>query len=133
MIWTILAVILVLIGIAGTLLPALPGLPVVYAGLLLAAWADGFVHVSGWTMIVLAIITVLAMAADLLAGIFGPKFAGASAVDSTLPQRFLAKSYICVRFFILDRQKPIGDQAGNHLVPSVCVPTVLSLLGNDDV
>ena len=78
MIWMILAAILVLIGIAGTLLPALPGLPLVFAGLLLAAWADGFTHISGWTMIVLSVITVIAMAVDFLAGVFGPKLAGAS-------------------------------------------------------
>jgi uncharacterized protein len=78
MIWMLLAVVLVLVGIAGTLLPALPGLPFVFAGLLLAAWADGFAHVSGTTMIVLAVITLLAMAADFLASIFGPKLTGAS-------------------------------------------------------
>jgi uncharacterized protein len=78
MIWMLLAVVLVLVGIAGTLLPALPGLPFVFAGLLLAAWADGFAHVSGTTMIVLAVITLLAMAADFLASIFGPKLTGSS-------------------------------------------------------
>lgn len=78
MLWMLLAVVLVLVGIAGTLLPALPGLPLVFAGLLLAAWADGFVHVSGTTMIVLAVITLLAMAADFMASIFGPKLTGAS-------------------------------------------------------
>ncbi len=78
MIWMLLAVVLVLVGIAGTLLPALPGLPFVFAGLLLAAWADGFAHVSGTTMIVLAVITLLAMGADFLASIFGPKLTGAS-------------------------------------------------------
>lgn len=78
MVWTILAVLLVLIGIAGTILPALPGLPLVFAGLLLAAWADGFVHVSGWTMLVLAVVTALAMTADFVASLFGTKVAGAS-------------------------------------------------------
>jgi uncharacterized protein len=77
-IWIVLAAILVLVGIAGTILPALPGLPLVFAGLLLAAWADGFAHVSGVTMLLLALITVVAMAADFVSGLFGTKIAGAS-------------------------------------------------------
>ena len=78
MVWNIVAVLLVLVGIAGTILPALPGLPLVFAGLLLAAWADGFVHVSGWTMLVLALVAAIAMAADFVASLFGTKVAGAS-------------------------------------------------------
>jgi uncharacterized protein len=78
MIWMILAAILVLIGIAGTILPALPGLPLVFAGLALAAWADQFQHVSGWTLLILGLITVLAMALDFISGLFGTKVAGAS-------------------------------------------------------
>lgn len=42
-----LAGLLVVVGLAGVLLPALPGLPLVFAGLLLAAWADGFQRVAG--------------------------------------------------------------------------------------
>ena len=38
----VIAVLLVLVGIAGTILPALPGLPLVFAGMLLAAWAGDF-------------------------------------------------------------------------------------------
>ena len=76
--WMILAAILVIVGIAGTILPALPGLPLVFAGLLIAAWADGFQHVSGWTIIMLGVIAALAMAADFVSSLFGTKVAGAS-------------------------------------------------------
>jgi uncharacterized protein len=78
MVWMILAATLVLIGIVGTILPALPGLPLVFAGLWLAAWADGYAHVSGWTVVILAVITALAMAADFVSSLFGTKIAGAS-------------------------------------------------------
>lgn len=44
---TALGAILVVAGIAGTVLPLLPGVPLVFAGLLLAAWGDGFERV-GW-------------------------------------------------------------------------------------
>jgi uncharacterized protein len=71
MIWYIIAALLVIVGVLGTILPALPGLPLVFAGLLLAAWTDGFQHVSGWTMGVLGVITALAMTLDFIAGLMG--------------------------------------------------------------
>ncbi|TZF90186.1 DUF456 domain-containing protein [Cognatilysobacter lacus] len=76
--WSILAVILVIAGIAGTVLPALPGIPLVFGGLLLAAWADGFHHVGGWTLGVLAVLTLASFAIDLLATAMGAKRVGAS-------------------------------------------------------
>ena len=66
----LLAVILVLIGIAGIVLPALPGIPLVFIGLVLAAWADGFVHV-GWP-------ALLSLLVDVLATVVGAKRVGAS-------------------------------------------------------
>ena len=47
----VVAVLLVLVGLAGTLLPALPGIPILYVGLWLAAAVDGYRHVgavAGW-------------------------------------------------------------------------------------
>ena len=37
--WYVVAAVLVLVGLAGVILPALPGLPLVFAGMLVAAWA----------------------------------------------------------------------------------------------
>jgi len=51
-VWWLLAGILVLVGMAGTVLPALPGAPLVFLGLLLAAWIDGFQRV-GWLALTL--------------------------------------------------------------------------------
>ena len=42
------ALVFILVGLAGMVLPALPGVPLVFAGLLLAAWSDGFQHVGGF-------------------------------------------------------------------------------------
>ena len=74
----ILAIILICGGIAGLVFPALPGAPVLYAGLFGAAWAEDFEHVGATTLIVLAIMTVLTYAFDFLAGAFGAKRFGAS-------------------------------------------------------
>ena len=76
--WYVLAVVLVIVGIAGTVLPALPGIPLVFAGLLLAAWADGFQHVGAWTLGTLAVLTIVSFAVDLLATALGAKRVGAS-------------------------------------------------------
>ncbi|MDO5505969.1 MAG: DUF456 domain-containing protein [Pseudoxanthomonas suwonensis] len=73
-----LAGILVLIGLAGLVLPALPGLPLVFAGLLLAAWADGFQNVHWAWMVPLGILTLLSFAIDLWATAMGAKRVGAS-------------------------------------------------------
>lgn len=74
----LLAALLVVTGIAGIILPALPGLPLVYLGLLLAAWVDGFAHVHWGWMIPLGLLTVLSMAVDVWATALGAKRVGAS-------------------------------------------------------
>ena len=56
MILYVLAAGLILLGFAGTFLPALPGLPLMFIGMLVAAWADQFVQVGGWTIAVLALL-----------------------------------------------------------------------------
>ncbi|RMH90871.1 DUF456 domain-containing protein [Lysobacter pythonis] len=77
-IFYVLAAILVAIGMLGILLPALPGLPLVFAGLLLAAWADGFQHVHWGWMIPLGLLTALSLAVDFWATAMGAKRVGAS-------------------------------------------------------
>ncbi len=74
----ILAIILVSGGMVGLVLPVLPGAPVLYAGLFVAAWAEDFTYVGLKTLIVLGIMTVLCYAFDFLAGAFGAKRFGAS-------------------------------------------------------
>lgn len=74
----LLAVALVVIGLAGAVLPALPGVPLVFAGLWLAAWIDDYAQVGGVTVAVLGVLTVLALAVDFLASILGAKRVGAS-------------------------------------------------------
>lgn len=73
-----LAGILVVVGLAGTILPALPGVPFVFAGLLIAAWIGDFQKIGWPTITILAVLTVLAIAADLVATMFGAQRAGAS-------------------------------------------------------
>jgi uncharacterized protein len=73
-----LAVLFVLVGFAGLLLPAVPGVPMVFAGLLLAAWAGSFAQVGPLTIVVLAVLTLCATLIDLLASALGTRWVGAT-------------------------------------------------------
>lgn len=74
----ILAAVLVLVGLAGVVLPALPGLPLVFLGMLLAAWAGDFQQVGGITLVLLAIMTLVSLVVDFWATAVGAKRVGAS-------------------------------------------------------
>jgi len=74
----IVAILLVLAGIAGSVLPALPGVPLVFAGLLLGAWIDHFQKVGWFTLVLLGLLTLLSFAVDFLATSMGAKRVGAS-------------------------------------------------------
>ena len=76
--WYVLAAILVIVGLIGTVLPALPGVPLLFCGLLLAAWTDGFAHVGVFALFVLGVLTVIALGIDFIAGVLGAKKVGAS-------------------------------------------------------
>lgn len=74
----IAAVALVGIGIAGTVLPGLPGTPLVFGGLLMAAWIDDFSRVGVIPLVVLGVLTVFSFAIDIIGAVLGAKRVGAS-------------------------------------------------------
>jgi uncharacterized protein YqgC (DUF456 family) len=76
--WWTLAVGLVIVGIAGTLLPALPGPILVFAGILVAAWIDDFTRIGVGTLIVLGLLTLAAHLADVISSVLGVRHARAS-------------------------------------------------------
>lgn len=74
----LLAVALVVFGIAGLALPALPGAPLLFLGLVTAAWADNFAYVDTQLLVVLAVLAALTYAVDIVAGALGARRFGAS-------------------------------------------------------
>lgn len=74
----IASVALIVAGVAGTVLPVLPGTALVLAGMVLGAWIDGFSRVSGITLAVLAVLAALSWVLDYVAGLMGARRAGAS-------------------------------------------------------
>ena len=77
-IYYLLAGALVIIGLLGVVLPALPGLPLMFAGMWLAAWAGGYDQVGAGTVIMLAVLTLLSVGVDVAAALLGAKRVGAS-------------------------------------------------------
>jgi hypothetical protein len=72
------AAVLVLAGLAGTVLPLLPGVLLVFAGLFVAAWADGFARVGAGGLSIIGFLAALSFLMDFLATLLGAKRAGAS-------------------------------------------------------
>ncbi|TVQ49758.1 MAG: DUF456 domain-containing protein [Gammaproteobacteria bacterium] len=76
--WYGLAALLIIAGLAGTILPVLPGVPMVFLGLWLVAWTDEFSRVGGGVLWLLAALTLLSILIDLLASLLGAQRAGAT-------------------------------------------------------
>lgn len=74
----IASVALIVVGLAGTVLPALPGTVLILAGIVLGAWIDDFSRVGWGTLTVVIILAVMAWAMDYAAGLLGAKKVGAS-------------------------------------------------------
>lgn len=74
----LLAALLMIGGLAGTVLPVLPGIPMIFGGIWLAAAVDGYRHLgTGW-LLALGALAVLGVAVDFVAGTLGAKRVGAS-------------------------------------------------------
>lgn len=74
----VLASLLVAVGLAGIVVPALPGTVLIFAGLLLAAWADGFTRVGVWPLILIGLIGAVSYTVDFVAAAMGANRIGAS-------------------------------------------------------
>lgn len=74
----LLSATLIVIGVIGTVLPALPGVVFVFAGILLGAWIDDFTVVSVGSVVACGVITLIAWGVEYVAGIMGAKKVGAS-------------------------------------------------------
>lgn len=74
----VFAVVLIILGLLGFVLPMVPGAPLIFVGLLLAAWAEDFAYVGSGTLAVLGVMALLTYVVDFLAGAAGAKRFGAS-------------------------------------------------------
>jgi|SRR5450631_52696 len=69
---------LILIGLAGAIVPALPGIPMIFGGIWLVARLDQYQHLGLWWLVAIASIGAVGLTVDLLSGVLGAKRVGAS-------------------------------------------------------
>lgn len=74
----LLAYLLMLLGLIGSLLPVVPGPPLIWLGILIWAWADGFQRIGAPTLFVLAVLMIVGWGADLLLTTWTSRRAGVS-------------------------------------------------------
>ncbi|MEW9898153.1 DUF456 family protein [Chitinivorax sp. PXF-14] len=78
LLWWGLAIAMIVVGFVGNLVPLLPGMPLMLAGMVLGAWVDHFSKVGIATLALLGFLVLLGQLADFVAGSLGAKRAGAS-------------------------------------------------------
>lgn len=74
----ILIVALIVTGLVGTIVPMLPGAPLIFAGMIIYAIWDRFEHMSIWTFVVLIILTLFLTVIDYVSHYVGAKVYKAS-------------------------------------------------------
>ncbi len=77
-VWATLAMILVFIGLAGSVIPVLPGPFLIWLGAFIWAWADGFTRLGWGTLTVLGVLALVAWGSDLFLSTVMSRRAGAS-------------------------------------------------------
>jgi uncharacterized protein YqgC (DUF456 family) len=76
--WYVIAGIVIAVGFIGTILPILPGIPLMFGGMLLAAWVGHFDKIPVWVVVFLGVLAVFSIVFDFIAGSVGAKRYGAS-------------------------------------------------------
>jgi uncharacterized protein YqgC (DUF456 family) len=73
-----IAATLIAIGLVGAVVPVLPGIPLIFAGIWLIAAVDGYRHLGLWWLLGIAAVGTIGLILDLLASALGAKRVGAS-------------------------------------------------------
>ncbi|MES2404521.1 MAG: DUF456 family protein [Pseudomonadota bacterium] len=76
--WYVVSGIIIVAGLIGSILPNLPGIPVMFGGMLLAAWIGHFQRIPVWVIVFLGVLAAFSIVFDFLAGTYGAKRYGAS-------------------------------------------------------
>ena len=74
----VISAILIIVGLLGVLVPFLPGLPLAFCGALLLSYITGFKLISLWSILFLAVLALLSVLVDYLAGLIGARWGKAS-------------------------------------------------------
>lgn len=72
------AFLLILVGVAGTVVPALPGIPMIFAGAWLIGYMEDYQYFGWGTLIALGVLTVISLIIDWVSQTMGAQKAGAT-------------------------------------------------------
>ena len=75
--WHAVAGVVIAVGLAGTFLPGVPGIPLIFAGQLISAVASGFSFISPITLVILGLLAAASVLIDYFSGAAGARWAGA--------------------------------------------------------
>ena len=76
--FNVIAALLIIVGLAGAVVPILPGIPLIFGGLWILAGVDHYRHVGRGWLIAIASVAVIGLALDFGAAALGAKRIGAS-------------------------------------------------------
>ncbi len=74
----VLTLVVIMVGIAGTFVPIIPGVPLVFIAIAAYGWHEGFQTISPRYLVIIAGVTVLSLFVDYLATYMGAKYFGSS-------------------------------------------------------
>ena len=79
----VLATLLIVGGLAGNILPALPGIPTIFGGIWLVAAVDQYRHLGVWWLLIIGALAAAGVIVDFVAATLGAKRVGASRLALT--------------------------------------------------
>ncbi len=74
----VITIIVILIGIAGTIVPFIPGVPLIFIAITTYGWYEGFHTLNAKYIAVMATLTILSILVEYLASTLGAKYFGSS-------------------------------------------------------
>ena len=74
----VLAALLIIGGMAGAVLPTLPGIPMIFGGIWLVAAVDHYRHLGMWWLLTIGALASVGVIVDFIAGAVGARRVGAS-------------------------------------------------------
>jgi uncharacterized protein len=74
----VLAALLIVGGMAGAVLPTLPGIPMLFGGIWLAAAVDHYRHLGMWWLLIIGALGCVGVIVDFIASALGARRVGAS-------------------------------------------------------
>jgi len=74
----VVAAAMIVMGLAGAIVPVVPGIPLIFGGIWLIAGIDHYHHLGLWWLIIIGAVGAVGLTIDLLAGALGVKRVAAS-------------------------------------------------------